>query len=120
MTGRTNLTQRPHFKHVAIVGATGAVGREFGLVLEQRRFPAQQYRLLASANSAGRTLTWCGRELPVETLRPNSFEGCDLALFSAGAAVSREFGPLRRARRRGGDRQFLGVPDGFGRSAGRA
>ncbi|HOO18309.1 MAG TPA: hypothetical protein PLU99_14535, partial [Phycisphaerae bacterium] len=51
MTGRTNVTQRPHFKHVAIVGATGAVGREFGLVLEQRRFPAQQYRLLASANS---------------------------------------------------------------------
>jgi len=93
MTGRTNLTQRPHFKHVAIVGATGAVGREFGVVLEQRRFPAQQYRLLASAQSAGRTLPWCGRDLRVEALRPDSFEGCDLALFSAGAAVSREFGP---------------------------
>jgi aspartate-semialdehyde dehydrogenase len=82
------------FECVAIVGATGAVGREFGAVLEQRRFPARQYRLLASARSAGRAMRWCGRELLVDVLRPESFAGCDLALFSAGAAVSREFAPL--------------------------
>lgn len=88
------MTERSSFQCVAIVGATGAVGREFGAVLEQRRFPARQYRLWASARSAGRVMRWCGRELPVEVLRPESFAGCDLALFSAGAAVGREFAPL--------------------------
>ncbi|MGE0479786.1 MAG: aspartate-semialdehyde dehydrogenase [Phycisphaerae bacterium] len=83
-------------KCVAIVGATGAVGQEFRAVLEQRRFPAQSYRLLASRRSAGQTLEWAGRTLVVEALGPRSFEGVDFALFSAGGAISREFGPLAR------------------------
>jgi aspartate-semialdehyde dehydrogenase len=88
------VAEQSSFRCVAVVGATGAVGLEFGVVLEQRRFPAREYRLLASARSAGRVMRWCGRELPVEVLRSDSFAGCDLALFSAGARVSREFAPL--------------------------
>lgn len=78
---------------VAIVGATGAVGQEFCAVLAQRRFPAAEYRLLASARSAGRTIPWVGGDLRVEELSARSFAGVDLALFSAGGAVSREYGP---------------------------
>lgn len=79
--------------NVAIVGATGAVGQEFAAVLAIRGFPARSYRLLASPRSAGRTLAWCGRACPVEPLRADSFAGIDVALFSAGAAVSREYAP---------------------------
>ena len=83
-------------KCVAIVGATGAVGREFGRVLAERRFPAESYRLLASARSAGRKLEWAGAAATVEELKPDSFSGVDLAFFSAGAATSRQFAPLAR------------------------
>lgn len=83
-------------KCVAIVGATGAVGQEFRAVLEQRCFPAQSYRLLASPRSAGQKLEWAGRTLAVEALGPRSFDGVDVALFSAGGAISREFGPVAR------------------------
>ncbi len=82
------------FGRVAIVGATGAVGHEFGVVLQQRRFAAREYRLLASARSAGKTLHWCGDELSVRELTAEAFAGVELALFSAGAAISREFAPL--------------------------
>lgn len=78
---------------VAIVGATGAVGREFCAVLGERRFPAKSYRLLASVRSAGTQLDWLGGRLRVEELTPASFEGIDVAFFSAGASISREFGP---------------------------
>ncbi|MBI5864188.1 MAG: aspartate-semialdehyde dehydrogenase, partial [Planctomycetes bacterium] len=78
---------------VAIVGATGAVGLEFRAVLRDRRFPASEYRLLASPRSAGQMLEWVDRALKVEELGPESFKGVDLALFSAGASVSREFAP---------------------------
>lgn len=78
---------------VAVVGATGAVGQEFCAVLRQRKFPAERYRLLASARSAGRTIDWIDGPARVLELGEHSFEGCDLALFSAGASVSREFGP---------------------------
>jgi aspartate-semialdehyde dehydrogenase len=81
------------FRQVAIVGATGAVGREFARVLAQRHFPAESYRLLASARSAGTLVDWAGQTLKVELLRPEVFDGVDLAFFSAGAAVSREFVP---------------------------
>jgi aspartate-semialdehyde dehydrogenase len=73
---------------VAVAGATGAVGREMLLVLEQRGFPAREVRLLASARSAGSTLPFKGGELVVEEMTAASFEGVDLALFAAGGSVS--------------------------------
>lgn len=77
-------------RHVAIVGATGAVGREFLDVLAARRFPLRSLRLLASPRSAGQRLPFGGDQLPVEALGPDSFRGIDVALFSAGGSVSRE------------------------------
>lgn len=79
---------------IAIVGATGAVGREFLDVLEQRRFPHGPMKLLASARSAGSTLVYRGENRPVEPLTDRSFDGVDLALFSAGGSVSKQFAPL--------------------------
>jgi aspartate-semialdehyde dehydrogenase len=79
---------------VAVVGATGAVGREMLRVLAERRFPVKRLVPLASARSAGKKLEFAGAEVTVETLGPRSFEGVDVALFSAGASVSREFGPI--------------------------
>ncbi len=77
--------------HVAIVGASGAVGAELIQLLEQREFPLRGLKLLASAKSAGKTLKFKGEEIPVETLSRDSFRSVDIALFSAGASVSREF-----------------------------
>jgi aspartate-semialdehyde dehydrogenase len=82
---------------VAVVGATGAVGREMLRVLEQRRFPVKRLVALASARSAGQRLEYGGGEVVVETLGPRSFEGVEVALFSAGASVSREFAPIAAA-----------------------
>ncbi len=79
---------------VAVVGATGAVGREMLRVLEQRRFPVKRLVVLASKRSAGQKLTFAGADVMVEELTPKSFAGVEFALFSAGASVSREFGPL--------------------------
>lgn len=80
--------------HVAIVGATGAVGVEMLRVLEKRDFPVGKLRLLASARSAGKPLPFRGEEVRVEALGPSSFEGVDVALFSAGGGISREFAPF--------------------------
>lgn len=80
--------------HVAVVGATGAVGIEMMQTLEKRRFPVGRLTLLASARSAGRTLPFAGNPTPVQELRRDSFAGVDLALFSAGGSISREFAPL--------------------------
>jgi aspartate-semialdehyde dehydrogenase len=82
---------------VAVVGATGAVGREMIKVLEQRRFPVKRAVLLASKRSAGTRLTFGGAEVAVEELTPGALQGVDVALFSAGASVSREFGPIAAA-----------------------
>ncbi len=79
---------------VAVVGATGAVGVEMARCLEQRNFPVAELRLLASARSAGRTQKFRGREIRVEELTEASFEGVDVALFSAGGGISRRFAPL--------------------------
>ena len=79
---------------VAIVGATGAVGVELMRCLEQRAFPLAELRLFASARSAGRTLEFRGQPLAVRELGEDSFAGVDLALFSAGGAISRRFAPL--------------------------
>lgn len=78
---------------VAIVGATGAVGVEMINVLERRNFPVGKLKLLASARSAGKTQTFRGETITVEELRADSFEGVDIALFSAGGGISKEFAP---------------------------
>jgi aspartate-semialdehyde dehydrogenase len=79
---------------VAVVGATGAVGREMLRTLERRRFPVKRLVALASPRSAGKALPFAGGEVTVEALRPESFAGVDVALFSAGASASREFAPI--------------------------
>jgi aspartate-semialdehyde dehydrogenase len=78
---------------VAIAGATGAVGREMIKVLEERDFPVAELIPLASERSEGQTLTFRDRELVVKRLKPDSFNGVQIALFSPGATVSREFAP---------------------------
>ena len=79
---------------VAVVGATGAVGTEMIEVLEERKFPVARLVPLASARSAGGTATFEGNEVPIEVLTKDSFAGVDIALFSAGADLSREFAPI--------------------------
>ena len=76
---------------VAIVGATGAVGVEMLRCLAQRQFPAAEVRLYASARSAGKSMVFAGRELPVQELTVDSFAGVDIALFSAGGSISRTY-----------------------------
>jgi aspartate-semialdehyde dehydrogenase len=88
------MTQQARAPVVAIVGATGAVGVELIRCLEQREFPLKELRLFASARSAGKTLSFRGRPLVVRELGEHSFEGIDLALFSAGGAISRRFAPI--------------------------
>ncbi len=80
--------------NVAIVGATGLVGQEFIKVLVQRSFPVDSIRLLASDRSAGRTLMVNNQEIEVRETTPESFEGVDIALFSAGSEISRHFSPI--------------------------
>jgi aspartate-semialdehyde dehydrogenase len=79
---------------VAVVGATGAVGREMLRTLEARRFPVERLVPLATAKSAGKKLAFAGREVVVQALTPSSFQGVQIALFSAGASTSREFAPI--------------------------
>jgi aspartate-semialdehyde dehydrogenase len=79
--------------HVAIVGATGAVGVEMLLCLEQRNFELSELTLLASARSAGKKMTFRGKEIVIKELTHDSFQGIDIALFSAGGDISRDFAP---------------------------
>ena len=83
--------------YLAIVGATGAVGVEMLLCLEQRNFPLGKLKLLASARSAGKCMTFRGEEIVIEELTHDSFQGVDIALFSAGGDISREFAPSAAA-----------------------
>jgi aspartate-semialdehyde dehydrogenase len=78
---------------VAVVGATGAVGGEFLRLFESRKFPVCELRLLASARSAGKSVRFQGRELVVREAVPSSFQGVDVAFFSAGASRSRQLVP---------------------------
>jgi len=78
---------------VAVCGATGAVGREMLKVLEQRNFPASEVIALASARSIGKTVPFRGEELAVAELTADSFDGVDIALFSAGGGTSLKFAP---------------------------
>ena len=79
--------------HIAIVGASGAVGQEMLDVLARRRFPVGKLRLLGSERSTGQRVRFQGEKVPIDLLGEDSFDGIDLALFSAGAGVSRQFAP---------------------------
>lgn len=81
-------------KNIAIVGATGAVGREFAACIESRGVPVKSLRLLASARSAGQTQAFRGQTLTIEELTDDSFDGIDIALFSAGSGISRQYAPI--------------------------
>ena len=104
---------------VAVVGATGVVGRTMIAVLHEREFPMAELRLLASGRSAGRTVSVEGRTLEIGEATPDAFDGVDIALFSAGGDIS------TRARARGGEawrhrhRQLVGLADGSARAARR-
>jgi aspartate-semialdehyde dehydrogenase len=80
--------------HIAVVGATGAVGIEMIKTLEKRNFPVGKLTLLASARSAGKHLKFRGKDVLVTELTKDSFGGVDIALFSAGGSISREFAPI--------------------------
>ncbi|GAB7079148.1 aspartate-semialdehyde dehydrogenase [Megalodesulfovibrio paquesii] len=82
---------------VAVAGATGAVGREMLKILEERNFPASKVIALASSRSAGTTVPFKDTELVVEELTETSFEGVDIALFSAGGSTSEKFAPYAAA-----------------------
>ena len=78
---------------VAVVGATGMVGQEMRKILEERNFPVKELKLLASERSIGKKLKFKKEELEVEELKEGSFKGVEIALFSIGAGLSKEFSP---------------------------
>ncbi|MEN6576828.1 MAG: aspartate-semialdehyde dehydrogenase [Phycisphaerales bacterium] len=78
---------------LAIAGVTGAVGQEFLSIIEERNFPFKSLKVLASSRSAGKKMSFKGKEYTVEEMTKDSFKGIDVALFSAGASRSREFAP---------------------------
>src|SRR6476620_11735436 len=80
--------------HVAVVGATGAVGIEMIKTLEQRNFPVGKLTLLASARSAGKKLKFKGQDITITELTKDSFAGVDIALFSPGGSISKQFAPI--------------------------
>jgi aspartate-semialdehyde dehydrogenase len=80
--------------HVAIVGATGAVGIEMMKTLEKRKFPLGKLTLLASARSVGKRLPYLGEDIAVEELTEHAFKGVDVALFSAGGSISKKYAPF--------------------------
>src|SRR3982751_230391 len=83
--------------HVAVVGATGAVGIEMIKTLEKRNFPVGKLTLLASARSVGKKLKFKGQDITVQELTKDSFPGIDIALFSAGSSISKEFASVAAA-----------------------
>ncbi|MCA1900715.1 MAG: aspartate-semialdehyde dehydrogenase [Candidatus Hydrogenedens sp.] len=83
-----------NLRSVAVVGATGLVGRKMIETLEQRNFPIKSIKFLASERSRGRKLPFKGEEIDVEVLDENSFKGVEIALFSAGGGTSKKFAPI--------------------------
>ncbi|MFL0362918.1 aspartate-semialdehyde dehydrogenase [Pseudobacillus sp. 179-B 2D1 NHS] len=79
--------------HIALVGATGAVGQQMLQTLEEREFPIRKLTLLSSARSAGKAILYKGEEVIVQEAKPESFEGVDIALFSAGGSISKQLAP---------------------------
>jgi len=88
------MLQKKSKYNLAIVGATGAVGTEMIRLVEERNFPVEKIKILASKKSLDKKLTISGHETLVEELRENSFSGIDIALFSAGSTISQKFAPL--------------------------
>ncbi len=84
----------PLFPHLAVIGATGAVGQEVLRLLESRHFPMASLRCFASPNSQGKVLSCGQHRIPVETLHDNSFKGIDIAIFCAGSRLSKQYAPL--------------------------
>ncbi|MBQ6937394.1 MAG: aspartate-semialdehyde dehydrogenase [Clostridia bacterium] len=85
--------------NVAVVGATGMVGRTFLKVLEEENLPVENYYLFASARSAGSTVKFMGKDYVIEELNENSFDrGIDIALFSAGGSISEKFAPIAASK----------------------
>lgn len=84
--------------NVAVLGATGAVGRAMVQTLERLEFPVGELRLLASSRSAGQSMTYLNQSYRVEEVSPVAFEGIDIALFSAGGAASLEWAPIAAAQ----------------------
>jgi aspartate-semialdehyde dehydrogenase len=82
--------------HVAIIGATGAVGEELLRVLERRSFPVERLLPLCSGRSAGKRVSFRGEEIAAQELSAQSFAGIDLAFFSAGGNISRDYAPIAR------------------------
>src|SRR4030042_3365754 len=80
--------------NVAVVGATGAVGNEMLSILEERDFPVNNLKLLASQRGAGTRMEFKGKSYTVEVLDENSFKGMEIGLFSAGGSVSEKFAPI--------------------------
>ncbi|MBN1882095.1 MAG: aspartate-semialdehyde dehydrogenase [Deltaproteobacteria bacterium] len=86
------MTQKKNYS-VAVAGATGAVGSEMIKILQERNFPTGKIKLLASKRSIGKRLSFRGEDVAVEELTKDSFDGVDIALFSAGGSRSLEFAP---------------------------
>ena len=91
------MTNQKRF-NVAVVGATGAVGEQILKLLEERQFPINELKLLSSARSAGKKITFNGVEHTIEEARPESFDGIEIALFSAGGDVSKVLAPAAAER----------------------
>jgi aspartate-semialdehyde dehydrogenase len=87
----TNVKSEPV---IAIAGVTGAVGAEFIATMDRRQFPVRKLKALASRRSAGKTLDFRGTKVVIEELNERSFDGVDIALFSAGGGISRKFAPI--------------------------
>ncbi|TQS75507.1 aspartate-semialdehyde dehydrogenase [Ornithinibacillus gellani] len=79
--------------HVAVVGATGAVGQKIVQILNKRDFPIKQLTLLSSSRSAGKKVTFRDQEIVIQEAKPESFDGVDIALFSAGGEISKQLAP---------------------------
>lgn len=86
------------FYNVCLVGATGLVGQTFLKILEEVDFPIGELKLLASARSVGRTMTFKGKKIMIEALTPQTFDGYQLAFFSAGGKVSKTYAPIAREK----------------------
>ena len=108
------------FETVAVVGATGAVGSIIRELLEARKFPHRRLKFLASGRSAGSRLVFAGREIRVEELTPEAFEGVDLAIGSTPDEVARDFAPWAVDRGCSGGRRKRLLADGSQGAAGRA
>jgi aspartate-semialdehyde dehydrogenase len=91
---RIRMSLQENAPSLAVVGVTGAVGQEFLSVLSDRDFPYRSIKMLASKRSAGKQLTFQDRNYTIEELTEDSFDGVDIALFSAGGSISKHFGPV--------------------------